>query len=53
MRQAIINENADLVAETRCPLVMIEWEDSAQPTPGWLLLSDFSPPAAVRCLSVG
>lgn len=36
-----------------CPLVMIEWEDSAQPIPGWSYLSSFEPPSIVKCVSVG
>jgi hypothetical protein len=34
-------------------LVMIEWEDSAQPIPGWMLLREFEPPSITRCVSVG
>ena len=37
----------------RCPLVAIEWEDSAQPIPGWAFLAELDAPAAVRCMSVG
>ena len=37
----------------RCPLVMIEWEDSAQPAPAWRHLSDIPKPKGVRCASVG
>jgi hypothetical protein len=36
-----------------CPLVMIEWEDSAQPIPSWSYLSSFDAPGTVRCVSVG
>lgn len=36
-----------------CPLVFVEWEDSAQPTPSWGFLSDFEAGSAVRCASVG
>ncbi len=36
-----------------CPLVLIEWEDSAQPRPRWIHLSDFEPGTAVKCASVG
>lgn len=32
---------------------MIEWEDSAQPTPGWAFLANLEPPTIVRCASVG
>lgn len=35
------------------PLVIIEWEDSAQAAPQWQWLSDFSAPSMARCLSVG
>lgn len=36
-----------------CPLVMIEWEDSAQPIPSWSYLSSFEAPGTIRCVSVG
>jgi hypothetical protein len=36
-----------------CPLVMIEWEDSAQPIPNWSYLADFEAPGTIRCVSVG
>ena len=36
-----------------CPLVMIEWEDSARPAPAWQHLSDFKPSKIVSCASVG
>ena len=36
-----------------CPLVLIEWEDSAQPTSGWQYLADFECGQAVQCASVG
>ncbi|WP_335594106.1 hypothetical protein [Hyphomonas sp.] len=38
---------------TDCPLVMIEWEDSLQPTAAWAYLSDFEPKASMRIASVG
>lgn len=40
-------------ATTECPLVMIEWEDSAQPIPNWSYLSSFVAPGTIRCVSVG
>lgn len=36
-----------------CPLVMIEWEDSAQPLPNWSYLASFEPTGTIRCASVG
>jgi hypothetical protein len=36
-----------------CPLVLIEWEDSAQPIPSWHFLTDFEAPNNIRCASVG
>jgi hypothetical protein len=36
-----------------CPLVMIEWEDTAQPAPEWMHLATFEAPAAVRRAAVG
>lgn len=32
---------------------MVEWEDSAQPTPNWEHLANFQPPTVVSCASVG
>lgn len=34
-------------------LVLIEWEDSAQPSSGWQFLEDFGKPEIVRCVSAG
>ena len=34
-------------------LVIIEWEDSAQPIPGWQLVSDFVASGVIKCASVG
>ena len=36
-----------------CPLVLIEWVDSAQPLGRWLLLSDYERQDAIQCVSVG
>lgn len=42
------------MAKRKCPLVLIEWEDSRQPAPSWRWLSDMrEPPDAVLCASVG
>ena len=38
---------------TGCPLVFIEWVDSAQPISSWKHLSDFETHTAVKCASVG
>jgi hypothetical protein len=38
---------------TNCPLVFIEWEDSAQPISNWQYLADFVPQPVIRCASVG
>ncbi len=35
------------------PLVLVEWEDSAQPVPGWAYLSDHTFTTIVKCASVG
>src|SRR4051812_40876859 len=37
----------------RCPLMLIEWEDSRQPASGWSYLSNLGEPSIVRCVSVG
>lgn len=45
---------ADKVTRSKaCPLVMIEWEDSAQPIPSWLYLASFNAPGIILCASVG
>jgi hypothetical protein len=36
-----------------CKLVMVEWEDSAQPIPSWAHLASFEPTGTIRCASVG
>jgi hypothetical protein len=36
-----------------CPLVLIEWEDSAQPTCAWEHLADWRVGGVVRIASVG
>lgn len=36
-----------------CPLVMIEWEDSAQPIPSWSYLASIEAPGIILCASVG
>ncbi|MGD9966718.1 MAG: hypothetical protein AB7T59_09375 [Hyphomonadaceae bacterium] len=41
------------MAETACPLVLIEWEDSAQPVAAWSHLKHFEPGGVVRVASVG
>ena len=38
---------------TDCRLVMIEWEDSAQPVASWSYLHSLEVKEAVRCVSVG
>lgn len=35
------------------PLVLIEWQDSAQPVPGWRYLEDKPALEVVECVSVG
>ena len=42
-----------VIRATSCPLVMIEWEDSAQPIAAWSYLSSFDAPGTIRCVSVG
>lgn len=39
--------------KNKCPLVLIEWEDSAQPLPAWQHLSSMSLSGIVKCASVG
>lgn len=49
---AIASDNVTL-ATGQCPLVMIEWVDSAQPIPAWSYLASFDAPGIIRCASVG
>jgi len=34
-------------------LVMIEWVDSARPTPDWVHLSEYVKKSSIKCISVG
>ncbi len=34
-------------------LVLVEWEDSAQPIPAWQWVADYGAPEIIRCVSVG
>ena len=36
-----------------CPLVIIRWEDSAQPIPAWRHLSQLPETRAIECATVG
>lgn len=36
-----------------CPLVFVEWEDSAQPISNWQFLADYEPHPTVKCVTVG
>jgi hypothetical protein len=37
----------------RSRLILVEWEDSAQPLPAWRFLDDAPPLEAIQCVSVG
>ena len=37
----------------KATLVIIEWEDSRQPSGNWVHLSDFEPEGISECVSVG
>ncbi len=45
--------DANVIRSKACPLVMIEWEDSAQPIAAWSYLASFEAPGTIRCVSVG
>jgi len=45
--------SAKVTRSNACPLVMVEWEDSAQPIPAWSYLASFEAPGTIRCASVG
>ena len=36
-----------------CPLVIIRWQDSAQPQPSWQYLSALAPTRPIECATVG
>ena len=36
-----------------CPLVLVRWQDSHQPLPGWQHLSDLDLPKTCECATVG
>lgn len=36
-----------------CPLVLVEWEDSAQPVSSWQWITAYTEPDIVTCASVG
>jgi hypothetical protein len=38
---------------TACPLVLVEWEDSAQPIAQWMHLANVEIKNAILCVSVG
>lgn len=48
-----VKASAKVTRSNACPLVMIEWEDSAQPIPSWRYLADFEATGTIRCVSVG
>lgn len=35
------------------PLVIVQWEDSAQPRPSWEWIDEYEPEPAILCISVG
>lgn len=41
------------MANPTIPLVLIEWEDSAQPVAEWRYIDDLAPAEVVQCQSVG
>lgn len=41
------------MGDCSCPLVMIEWEDSVQPTSAWKHLAGYEPGPVMRITSVG
>lgn len=45
--------SAKVMRSNACPLVMVEWEDSAKAMPNWTYLASFRPPDTIRCVSVG
>lgn len=48
-----VKASAKVRRSNTCPLVIIEWEDSAQPIPSWRYLADFEASGTIRCVSVG
>lgn len=35
------------------PMVMVEWQDSAQPLPQWQWMDDLNAPSICKCVTVG
>lgn len=52
-KRSVTKASDKVIRATSCPLVMVEWEDSAQPIPNWTYLSSFEAPGTIRCASVG
>jgi hypothetical protein len=48
-----MGECPDLQVPEKWPVVLIEWEDSAQAVPQWQWLSEISGPRILVCRSVG
>ena len=42
-----------MTSNPECPLVLVEWEDSRQPDPGWVHLAGADPGEISKCTSVG
>jgi hypothetical protein len=42
-----------MAKKNKCPLVIVRWEDSAQPIAKWQHLSSFEPTGIILCASVG
>ena len=53
LRSPRSSASANVSRDNACPLVMVEWEDSAQPIPAWSYLASFDAPGTIRCVSVG
>jgi hypothetical protein len=52
-KSPITNASRKVIRTNARPLVMIEWEDSAQPISAWSFLSSFEAVGTVHCASVG
>jgi hypothetical protein len=47
------SESPGIAMHTHCPLVIIRWQDSAQPIPAWKHLSHLPSTRPIECATVG
>ena len=53
MKKSLMPPKAERCSAIPYDLVIVEWEDSAQPTSAWQWVKDYELPSIVCCMSVG